>query len=140
MAEETKNEELQQRSLPGFEEPPKTVVQEFYYELGLEMGRLDKMLRSPTELRPFVYEVRLDLWPASNNTGLAVLKGFGENGSIVAFQDGSGLLGLLRGAGSRLHAGKLKWKPDEYEANSYGKRLETYLSDVDYRMGVLASK
>jgi len=131
---------LMQSVLDGFEEPPVSVVSEWYQELGLDMGRLDKMLRTPTDTRPFVYEIRIDLWPASGNAGLVVLKGFGADGSIVAFQDGVGLLGLLRGVEGRLRAGKTRWKEDEYSPKNYGKRVAGYLADLEYKNAKHSSK
>lgn len=119
---------------------PDSELLRFYSEVGRDLVELARMLRSPTEVRPFVYELRLDFWPASAARGLSVVKGFGEQGSVVAFQDGAGLIGQLRGLHDRMRTGKLKFAEDQYEPNTYKKRFEQYSKEMDYLAAKLPSR
>lgn len=119
---------------------PTSELVRFYSEVGRDIVELGRMLRSPTEERPFIYELRIDLYPASNSSGLAIIKGFGDTGGVIAFQEGSGLLGQLRGLYSRFSAGKIRFKDDEYQAKSYEHRLELYMREREYKAAKLPNR
>lgn len=111
---------------------PQAELVRFYTEVGREVVELARMLQEPTEARPFVYELRLDLWPASNTAGMAIIKGFGASESLIAFQEGSGLVGLLRGIHGRLRSGKMNFSVDKFEPANYEKRVKDYRKEKDY--------
>lgn len=111
---------------------PTSELVRFYSEVGRDLVELGRMLRSPTEIRPYVYELRLDLYPSTNSSGLAIIKGFGQENGVIAFQEGSGLVGQLRGLYTRLSAGKVRFKPDEYVAKTYAKRFELFMKEREY--------
>jgi len=115
-------------------------VVRFYSEVGREIVELGRMFRSPTEQRPFVYELRLDLWPASSSSGLAVIKGFGTSNSMIAFQEGSGLVAQLRGLHGRLRAGGLRFSDDKFEPDNYQRRLKKYRDEADYLSAKLTNR
>lgn len=119
---------------------PQTELVRFYVDVGREVVELGRMLREPTNSRPFVYEVRLDLWPASNNAGMAVIKGFGAKESLIAFQEGSGLVALLRGLHGRLRSGKMNFTEDKFEPKTYEKRVKKYREDREYLSAKLKSR
>lgn len=120
--------------LPDNVEELNAASQRWMTELGVVVENLAYMLRKPTEVRPFVYELRVDLLPAQGGHGKMILKGFGEDQGLVSFIDGNGLLSLLRNAQAGLANGKLKWYPDGYVPGSYDKRLSRYLSGEFYNV------
>lgn len=108
-------------------------VRRFYTQVGRDVVDLDRMFRIATAERPFVYEVKFDLWPASQKRGLAVMKGFGEDGGLISFQEGAGLVALLRGCHGRLRSGKMQFSEDQYPPHNYGKRVQAWLKNEEYR-------
>jgi len=115
-------------------------VVRFYSEVGRDVVALGRMLGAATETRPFVYELRVDLWPASNTGGLTVAKGFGAEGSLIAFQEGSGLVGQLRGLYGRMRAGKLRFSEDKFPPGNYEKRCKAWLAEQEYLAAKLQSR
>ncbi len=113
-------------------EPPSKASERWMRDLGEEVERLAYMLRKPTDVRPFVYEVRFDLLPVQSREAKAILKGFGAEGSLCAFVNGTSFLGILRQTSALLEAGKLKWYADQYAPSNYGVRVERYNSGEFY--------
>lgn len=103
-------------------------------ELGTAVASLDAMMRKPTDLRPFVYEVRFDLLSMGRGVVRLVAKGFGAEGSLITFHDDSSFLASLKGFEGRLRSGKVSWYDDTYTPKNYEKRLELYLSGKVYRV------
>lgn len=126
---EEKSEVLEGGVVDGL---PHAEVVRFYSEVGREVVELGRMFRSPTDDRPFVYELRVDLWPARNVTGLAVVKGFGADGGLIAFQEGSGLVGQLRGLYARARSGKMHFTTDKFPPANYDKRVAGWLKEMEY--------
>lgn len=104
------------------------------HDLGKQTESLAAMLRKATDQRPFVYEVRFDLLPATARDSLAVLKGFGKEGGLCAFVNGGSFLSLLRQSEELMRAGKLKWYEDKYKPSNYDARSERYKSGEFYRV------
>jgi len=115
-------------------------VLRFYSEVGRDVAELDRMLRMPTEERPFVYELRCDLWPPGNKAGLCVAKGFGAEGGLIAFQEGIGLLAQLRGLKARLRSGKLRFSVDKFPPGNYEERVKGWLGEQQYLEEKLGSR
>lgn len=129
----------EREDLPGFEPHVARVGESaaharWLQELGRETESLAYMMRKATDQRPFVYEVRFDLIPATSKDATLVAKGFGAESSVVAFHNAPGFLQLLRGFSGQLKAGKAKWYPDQYETPSYQKRLERFRTGEFYRV------
>jgi len=103
-------------------------------DLGAGVELLAHMMRKPTDVRPFVYELRFNLVPAKNDLPVLVLKGFGETGGLCAFYNASGFLQMLRGASSQMEAGKLRWYEDQYVSNDYEKRVALYQAGAFYKV------
>ncbi len=128
-----------QQELPGFEPEAEGVGEtaahlRWLQDLGRDVEALAYMMRKPTEGRPFVYEVRFDLIPASSRDATLVAKGFGVDGSVVAFHNAPGFLSLLRGFSHQCKAGKSKWYADQFETSSYQERLIRYRSGEFYKV------
>lgn len=119
---------------------PHSEVLRFYSEVGRDVVELARMLRAPTETRPFIYELRFDLWPASSLRGLAIIKGFGAEAGVIAFQEGSGLVGMLRGIHDRMKPGKVRFTPDGFPPNNYEKRFSAFIKDQEYMAAKLPTR
>jgi len=50
---------------------------------------------------------------------LVIVKGVSEEGPVIAFHGGSGLVAALLSFGDRYRRGKLNWRPDEEPPQSY---------------------
>lgn len=124
--------------LPGFTPPPEVpneseAHQRWLRELGRDTERLAYMMRKPTDVRPFVHEVRFDLIPAKRSDPVLVAKGFGTEGAVVAFHSAAGFLQMLRGFGDQLASGKVKWYEDMYPPGGYADKLARYMGGDYYR-------
>lgn len=131
-----KDERLEgQLPLPlGNGDKPSTALLKWEQETGAALITLAEMLRSPTEVRPFVYDLRFELMSLQASVGKVVLKGFGAEGGLVAFHDATGLVDGIRGLTGRLKAGKLNWYEDQYAGARYAERQALYLSGKVYRL------
>jgi len=109
----------------------------FVQDAGANLIALSEMLQKPTDNRPYVYEVRFDLYPARPVAGLAVVKGFGREGGLIAFHEAAGLVGLVSGLHDRLLAGKLRFKVDDYVAKNYDERLRRLHVEDEYKAAKL---
>lgn len=103
-------------------------------DLGEATESVAHMMRKPTDVRPFVYEVRFDLIPAKNSSAVLVAKGFGADGSICSFVNASGFIQLLRVFEGQLKAGKTKWYQDTFPPTNYDKRLARYNTGEFYKV------
>lgn len=103
-------------------------------ELGGQLNSLSDMIRKPTEVRPFIYELRIDLLPAGKRDMLLIAKGFGADDALVAFHNGVGFLTVLRGFEGQLRAGKVRWYVDSYPPNTYEERKASYMKGDYYRL------
>lgn len=126
-----------QNVLPMFEEVVDPVRNDaanerWMRELGEVSESLAYMMRKPTIHRPFVYEVRFDLLPVKGRDPMAVLKGFGAEGSLCAFVNGTGFLNMLRGAEGGMKSGKLRWYQDTYPPSNYEGRQARFSSGDIY--------
>lgn len=133
MKEET-DKKLPLQAAKDEENGPTAATTRWMGELGVSVERLSVALRTTTEERPFVYELRLDLLPAAKRDMLLVAKGFGADGPLVAFHSGIGFLNLLRGFESQLRSGKVKWRSDQYAPANYDERAASYLKGDFYKV------
>lgn len=115
-------------------------MKRFYFEVGQEVVALGRMLREPTATRPFVYELRFDLWPVGNTRGLTIAKGFGEEAGLISFNEGAGLVGQLRGLYGRFQSGKQVFSEDKFQPGNYDKRVELFLKEQRYLAAKLPTR
>ena len=131
-----KDERLEgQLPLPmGDGEKSSTALLKWEQETGAALIALAEMLKKPTDVRPFVYDVRFELMSLQASVGKVVLKGFGADGGLVAFHDATGLVDGVRGLTGRLKSGKINWYEDQYAGKNYEAKQTLYLSGKVYRL------
>lgn len=112
-------------------EPPTTALLNWWEETGKACVDLALMMRRPTDQRPFVYELRIDLFPVRAAACFMVAKGFGEDGPLVSFHDGAGFVDTLRAFEARMRSGSTRWRADNWRADSYDKRVALYLKSLE---------
>lgn len=100
--------------VPGDSVASARAVTEYWYNIGLGIGRLDKYRGTEHHDAPTLTEVRIKCDPSDEQGVLVVVKGHSDDGPVVAFHRGESVVEALQGVCARLSNHTLKWREDQY--------------------------
>lgn len=89
-------------------------VTEYWYAVGQAVGDIDRFQAAGHVDQPELYEIRIKCDQSDPQGFMAIVKGFGESGYVVAFHRGETMVETVTGVASRLKNHTLKWKEDQY--------------------------
>lgn len=105
------------QDVPGDAIASARAVTQYWYDVGLDIGRLDKYRVQEGHDAPVLTELRIRCDPSDDQGVLVVVKGYTEKGYVVAFHRGETVVEALVGAARRVSNHTLKWREDEYAGN-----------------------
>lgn len=89
-------------------------VTEYWYEIGRQLGALDKYRATGHVDAPTLTGLTIKCDPEDVQGVLVIAKGFSEAGWVVAFHRDETIVTALVGMARRLTNHTAKWKKDEY--------------------------
>lgn len=99
---------------PGDAVASARAVTQYWYDVGFDLGRVDRYRTNEGHDAPVLYQVNIKCDPADEQGVLVMAKGYTEKGYVVAFHRGETVVEAVVGMARRLGNGTLKWKEDAY--------------------------
>lgn len=102
------------RDIPGDAVASARQVTEYWYNVGQELGALDRYQETEHHDAPTLTELRIKCDPADEMGVLVIIKGITDDGYVICFHRGDTIVEAVTGAVRRVKNRTAKWKADEY--------------------------
>ncbi len=108
--------------VPGNAVASAQAVTQYWYDVGLALGALDKYRDAPGHDAPALLGLSIKCDPGDELGILVVARGMSEDGYVVAFHRDETILDAVVGMSRRLRNHTAKWKEDEYAKRDAERR------------------
>ena len=104
--------------VPGDTVASARAVTEYWYNVGLEVGRLDKYRSTDHLEAPTLIGLTIKCDPDDDQGVLVIARGYTEDTYVVAFHRDETVVDAVVGMSRRLMNHTAKWKEDKYANNN----------------------
>lgn len=104
--------------VPGDAVASARAVTEYWYNIGLTLGSLDKYRDSPGHDAPVLTGLTIKCDPSDDQGVLVIAKGYTDAGWVVAFHRDETLVDAITGMCRRLRNHTAKWREDQYASDN----------------------
>lgn len=102
------------RDIPGDAVASARQVSQYWFDIGVAIGDLDRYRETEHLDAPMLYEFRVKCDPDDAEGVLVIAKGITETGYVVGFHRGESIVEAVVGMSKRIKNHSLKWKEDQY--------------------------
>lgn len=111
---------------------PQAATQRILVEMGMKVEAFGQAVRHLKQRPPHVYNIQLRSPVRTSHDVLMLVKAVGESGPVIAFHTGATMAEAVLTWASRLNAGRIKWREDDYPPSNYEEIAGFIEAEVEF--------